>query len=141
MLPLPLAPTRSPWRVVALKVTALVTFCGGPLYFSRVLQVRLGDPWGFSVAFAPVAVLAFVVLSALEDEPSGFVRALLRLGGLAAGAVLAMSAYATAQILSGEVRADSGLILFGSAVSVVMALLYARFARRVLDQPLPAPDP
>jgi hypothetical protein len=112
-----------------LRIGALLTFCGGPLYFADVLKPQLADPWGLLVAFAPVAVLAFVTLTLLE-EPSDRSVPLLWVGALAAATILVMSVAAAAAILGGESRADAGLILFGCVVSTATAGVYVSLIPR-----------
>lgn len=117
------------WFRTALKLFALLTFCGGPLYVSEVVKPHVGQTSAFVIGIAPVLVLAFVVLMVVEERPLRHSPLLVWGGWLSLGAILIESAVATFQVVAREVPKDTGLILFGSAVSVVTAVIYQRLTR------------
>lgn len=117
------------WFYLVLKIGALLTFCGGPLYLSDRLEPIVHQPWAFGVAFAPVAVFLFATLSLVEDGPrSGGIA--VWSGAISSAVILVESAWAAWQIMAGPARADSGLMLLGCAVSFAVVVAYAQLASR-----------
>jgi hypothetical protein len=114
----------SPWALLALKIGALLSFCGGPLYVTDLLKPSLGNPGAFVAGFSPVALMIFGVFSLVEDEPSAFSRVVASAGAVASLVVMVESVVAAVRVLGGEERADAGLILLGCVVSIAGALGY-----------------
>jgi hypothetical protein len=114
----------SPWALLALKIGALLSFCGGPLYVTDLLKPVLGNPGAFLAGFSPVALMVFGVFSLVEDEPSAFSRVVALAGAVASLVVMVESVVAAVRVMGGEERADAGLILLGCVVSIAGALGY-----------------
>jgi hypothetical protein len=114
----------SPWALLALKIGALLSFCGGPLYVTDLLKPMLGNPGAFVAGFSPVALMVFGVFSLVEDEPSAFSRVVASAGAVASLVVMVESVVAAVRVMGGEERADAGLILLGCVVSIAGALGY-----------------
>lgn len=129
------APRIAPaWMLLAVKIGALLSFCGGPLYVMDVLKPTLGTDLAFAVGFAPLAVMIFGTLAAVEDEAEGFSLFVVRAGGIAAGIIVLESIATVWALVSGLVRADAGLLMFGSVVSFGAAALYAHLWRMMEDR-------
>jgi hypothetical protein len=114
----------SPWALLALKIGALLSFCGGPLYVTDLLKPMLGNPGAFVAGFSPVALMVFGVFSLVEDKPSALSRVVASAGGVASLVVMVESVVAAVRVMGGEERADAGLILVGCVVSIAGALGY-----------------
>lgn len=114
------------WHILLLKIAALLSFCGGPLYVTDLLEPTLGNPQAFAVGFVPVALMLFGTFSLAEDVLSGFPKLLVRLGAASALVLVAESVFASWRILAGETRADAVLILLGCIVSFITASFYLR---------------
>lgn len=114
-----------------LKLLALVAFLGGPLMAMDRWRAELGEPVAFTLAFAPLALLLFGMLS-IDDEP-GRCRTIVVRGG-AAGALLLLvqNALALAWLMT-QARAPKEPIAMhalGIAVGTAVAVYYLMRARR-----------
>jgi hypothetical protein len=124
-------------KLLLLRVTAILSFCGGPLHLSELLRVSLGQLPAFLVAFAPVALLLVGAL-AFRDRPSEKMARLSIRGGLLGSALLvAENAFAAWRLSRGEPHPHQGIITFGIFVGTVGCGLYARQALRWLRERLP----
>ena len=124
------ARTTPGWQMLALKIAALLSFCGGPLYAMGELTPVIGQDPAFAVGFAPVALMLFGTLSLLEDEPSRTTRIIVGTGAVGGLAIALTSLWAVVRIAGGHAHEDAGLILLGCAVSLVATSAYLWFARR-----------
>lgn len=123
---------------LAVKLGALLAFCGGPLVLADALAGPCGDPWSFAVAFTPVALIAMGAFALRDAEHSGAehsdaehsgVERLFAWGGLLGVVLLtAIDAWALTHLLARPLvpphRADLGLIWLGLGVG---GLVIARY--------------
>lgn len=127
---------KSGGGLLALKLSALFSFCGGPLFFADLLDVKQRSAWHFAVPFAPIALLLFGALALRGEEADTLGRISIEGGLFGAAALTAMNAYATLQLVAGAPRADGNLMAFGIAVGFCTAVIYVVTALRFLrDQP------
>jgi hypothetical protein len=129
-------------KQLAIKLLALASFLGGPLYLSDLLKPEWGQQLAFVIAFAPVALVTFGALS-LSDAPSErFSRIVVSAGLVGAALVEIEHAFAGWQLwIAGAVHPNRALISFGIAVGLPTAAFYARFARRFLEVSAPSGPP
>jgi hypothetical protein len=110
--------------LLALKLAALFSFCGGPLFLSDVLDIKHRSPLYFAIPFAPVALLLFGAL-ALQSEETDTLGRLSIEGGLVGAALLtAMNLYTAIELFGAPRRPDGGLMAFGIAVGLCTAIVY-----------------
>lgn len=121
---------------LVLKLLALWSFTGGPLWLADELKPRFGTPISFSIAFAPIALMLFGSL-VFEDEPTSLTRAVVLAGAGGAFALLGMDALAGQHLLFGGTHSEPTLIVFGCIVGVVAAIAYLAAAVRYLHREAP----
>ena len=110
-----------------LKLAALFSYCGGPLFIAEILKKRYGPgPAAFIVTFPPVGLM--VLGSLLLDDFSGdrWPSLAVRAGRQALYVVLLMHAYALWRFAEGVRVAEQGLYYFGIAVGAVWSVAYLR---------------
>jgi hypothetical protein len=122
----------SGWHILAIKLAALLSFCGGPLYVADLLKPALGRDVAFGVAFAPLAMATLCAFSLWEDHPWSWGKYAIAVGLLGAVIVAATSVFAISQLSGGPDRADRSLIVLGSIVGLAVAAAYAWLAWRRL---------
>jgi hypothetical protein len=116
---------RSGGGVLVLKLSALFSFCGGPLFLSDVLDIKHRGIVYFAIPIAPIVLLLFGSL-ALRDEDTDSLGRWSIEGGLVGAALLtAMNVYAAIELFKGPPRPDGGLITFGIATGLCTAVVYA----------------
>jgi hypothetical protein len=119
---------RSEGGLLVLKLSALFSFCGGPLYLSGVLDIKHRSPIYFSIPFAPIVLLLFGAL-ALRDENSDKLGRWSVEGGLVGAALLtAMNVYAVIRLAGAPRQPDGGLVALGIAVGLCTAIVYTATA-------------
>jgi hypothetical protein len=121
-------------KAALLKIAALFSYCGGPLFVAEILKPRLGKVPAFLVTFLP---LAFMLMGSffLEDLPDRLMRAAVRAGLLGMYLALAMHAYTLWRLLEGVRTAEPWLHWFGMAVGAVWSVVYLRASGRFLSPP------
>ncbi len=127
-------------RHFLIKVLALGSFVGGPLWLADTLKPRLGQDVAFAITFAPLAVLILASLSIAGDRPTPVTRLLAFAGVGGAAALLVMDAMAAHFLLRGGSHSEPTLIWIGNAIGAVTALLYFGAALafvRTNDEPSP----
>ena len=125
-----MADGRAQMHVLFLKLAALFSYCGGPLFIAGLLKPRFGMGLAiFLATFLPIAMMVVGAFS-LDDIPSGMSVALVRLGLLGLAIVLGMHAYAVGCFVQGLRVPDQGLHYFGIAAGVVWSVVYLRAVRR-----------
>jgi hypothetical protein len=117
-------------KVVALKITALFSYCGGPLFISDLLKPHLHPLPAFLITFLPIG---FMVIGALclEDDPrSRWASAAVWAGRQGVYLALGMHLYALGCFLSGTRVSEPYLYYLGIVVGVVWGAAYLRAAGR-----------
>jgi hypothetical protein len=118
--------------LLLVKLLALFSGLGGPLYLFDLLDPGRWRVPVFACLFAPVGLMVVGVLAVLEDEPSRLSRAVAR-GGLVGVALLtAMNGFTLWRLLGGAAHPDRGLILFGIVIGTVSSCLVIDLTRRFL---------
>ena len=117
-------------RELLLKLAALFSYCGGPLYVGGVLKLHIDPMAGFLLTFLPVALMVLGACSLdglLEDRLAAWA---VWAGRQGLYVTLAMHAGAIVRFLGGVRVADQGLHYFGIAVGLVWTVFYLPAARR-----------
>lgn len=109
----------SPWHLLAIKLLALFSFCGAPLYLTDLTEPSLGDPGAFIANFTPLALMLFGTLSLAEDELSGISLLAVRAGALGAILLATQTLFTVAHLLAGNPHPNTGLITFGMMISAL----------------------
>ncbi|MBA3817572.1 MAG: hypothetical protein H0X17_01655 [Deltaproteobacteria bacterium] len=122
-------------RLLAIKVLALVSATGGPLYLYDQLQRGPQDWRIFAFCFSPIAMMLFGSLSFGDPPGAKTARAAVRLGMFGAIALAMMNAYTAYRFVTGPLPKSFLLILAGVAVGFVASGLYLELARRFLGRP------
>jgi hypothetical protein len=121
-------------KVALLKIAALFSSCGGPLFVFGLLKPRLGVGPAFFIIYLPVALMLIGALC-LEDAPSRWPLAAVRAGRQALYVVLGMHLYALWCFANGVRVSEQYLYYFGIAVGAVWSIAYLREARRWESSP------
>lgn len=116
-------------RVAALKLAAIFSYCGGPLFLCDLLKPSLTVALAFSITFLPVLLMVLGAFC-LEDARSRWTRAGLRAGRLGVYAVLTMNVYAVWCFAHGVRVPDQTLHYIGIAVGLVWTAVYLWEAHR-----------
>jgi len=126
------------FSTVVLKIVALLSFCGGPLLASDALQPVLGDPWGFVVAFVPVALMLLGAFGITDPERDTMSRLSAWAGAAGAIAVGLVNVWGVTRLVAEPERADRGLVVFGTIVGFTAVVLYAGWFARWVRVPAPS---
>jgi hypothetical protein len=118
----------SVWQMIAVKLIALLAFCGGPLFVADLLKPAIGLNEAFLAAFAPLCAAILCAFSLWEDHPWSWGKPAVAVGLLGAMLVAAMSAFALWQLAGDQDHPDRGLIVLGSIVGLLATAAYARLA-------------
>ena len=124
-------------KLLALRLAALLSFLGGPMFLSDLLRAPLGQLAAFVVAFAPVGLLVFGGLAFRDDPSETMTRVSLRSGLVGAALLTAENAFAAFAMSTGERHANERMITFGIVVGTLAAGFYVRQALRLLRRRLP----
>src|SRR5262249_53539490 len=116
-------------KEAVLKLTALFSFCGGPLFVAELLKPRIGTGQGFVITFLPVGMMVIGTLC-LEDNRSRWTIAVVRTGLLGLVIVMGMHLYALWCFANGVRIAEQYLYYFGITVGMGWSIFYLRAARR-----------
>jgi len=116
-------------KVALLKITALFSYCGGPLFISDLLKPRYPSGLVFSLTFLPVGLMVLGALS-LDGTRDRWSTAAVWAGRQGLYVVLAMHVYAIWCFLDGVRVREQSLHYFGIAVGIVWSVAYLRAARR-----------
>lgn len=120
---------------LGLKLAALLSFCGGPLFLCDELKRSWGTTPAFLLAFAPVALLAFGTLSLTEDAPEPFPRRVVQLGMAGALVLLGLNLWTAVCLDRLPPKPAHRMIEVGLVVGTVAAIAYLRAALRFLGPP------
>ena len=124
-----------PWRLLLLKLGALLSFCGGPLVLADSLKIHLDKNVAFAIAFLPTAALIFGVYSLWRAIHDRWDNLMVLFGTVGAAALIMMNAFAIWELATGPERADGGLIKVGIAVGIVFVLFYAYASHKFFRVP------
>jgi hypothetical protein len=137
----PARPGVTSWQMLLLKLSALFSGVGAPLFFFDQLTPTLG--WLRLVPMLPGLLAMWGVLSTW-DRPSKFERAGATVGFVGALALLLMSLTAVGMLVRGADTPNPGLVSLGLVVGVVFSIVAmistAKFLARSAP-PKPAPSP
>jgi len=117
---------------LALKLAALFSYCGGPLFVADVLKPHLPSGAPFLVTFLPVGLMVVGALSLDDDTHSRWSRGAVWAGRQGLIIVLVAHVCALWCFAEGVRVPDQGLHYFGIAVGVVWSVAYWRASRRWL---------
>ena len=119
-------------REAVLKISALFSYCGGPLFIGELLKPRLGVRTAFLITFLPVGLMAVGALC-LDDTRNRWSIAAVWAGRQGLYIVFAMHLYALWCFLDGIRVPEQSLYYLGIAVGMVWSMAYLRAARRWSD--------
>ena len=122
-------------REAVLKIAALFSYCGGPLFIADVLKPRLKLGLAFSITFLPVALMVLGALCLDNDTRNRWSFAAVWSGRLGLYTVLGMNVYALWCFVDGVHVPDQSLHYLGIAVGVLWSVAYLRAARRWVSSP------
>jgi len=115
------------------KLGALLAFTGGPLYMVDLLRVGWGQKPAFLLAFTPLALLIFGLLTiAEEDELGGFGRVVVLAGAAGAAGLVIQDIFALTELARGVVHPNTTMILLGSIVGIGVVATYGALAHGAL---------
>ena len=118
-------------RHTLLKLAALFSYCGGPLFISNDLKQRFeGSLTGFWLTFPPVGFMIIGALCLGDSPTSRWARAMVWAGKVGLFLALGMHAYAVWCFAHGEHPFNQSLHTFGIIVGVVWSIVYLLEARR-----------
>lgn len=132
--------TDFPWRLLLLKLSALFSFCGGPLVLADWLKPQMDKQLAFAVAFLPTAALIFGVYSLWSAERDRWDKIMVSFGALGAVTLIGVNIFAAWELVMAPQRADAGLIELGIAVGTVFAGYYGYAARRFFGRAAMSPS-
>lgn len=118
-----------------LKIAALFSYCGGPLFIADVWKPRLNGVPAFLITFLPVGfmVIGALFLNDATHDRTSFAAVWAGRQGLYI--VLGMHVYALWCFVDGVRVPDQSLHYFGIAVGVAWSVAYLRAARRRVASP------
>ncbi|MDQ3370828.1 MAG: hypothetical protein M3680_35870 [Myxococcota bacterium] len=122
-------------RHLVIRLLALASAAGGPLYLYDQLKRGPQDWRIFAFCFAPIAMMIFGSLSFGDPPGARTVRVAVRLGLFGAIALAMMNAYTAYRLVTGPLPERFLLILAGMAVGFLTSGLYIELARRFLGRP------
>ena len=121
-------------REAVLKITALFSYCGGPLFIGELLKPRLGVGPAFLITFLPVGLMVLGALC-LDDTRNRWSIAAVWAGRQGLYVVAAMHLYALWRFVDGVRMPDQSLYYLGIIVGAVWSIAYLRAARRWTSSP------
>ena len=132
-----------------IKLGALFSYCGGPLILCDTLKPSLGKFMAFAVTFLPILPMIFGAESLFDPIPprrvgsrngsiledgTGWGVRVVQLGLVGALVLLVMHGYGAWILATTLPRPDQGLYMFGLAVGIPMAGVYAYAAQKWLSR-------
>ena len=119
-------------REAVLKIAALFSYCGGPLFVGELLKRRIGQGPAFLITFLPVGLMVIGALC-LDDTRNRWSSAAVWAGRLGLYIVMGMHLYALWCFVDGTRTLDQSLYYLGITVGMVWSIAYLRAARRWSD--------
>jgi len=117
-------------REAVLKIAALFSYCGGPLFIADALKPQLDGGLAFLMTFLPVGLMVVGAFFLYDDPRDRFSFTVVRAGRQGLYIVLAMHAYALWCFADGVRVLDQSLHYIGIAVGLTWSFAYLRAARR-----------
>jgi hypothetical protein len=116
--------------LLALKLAAILSFCGGPLVLVEWLEVHIDRNVAFAIGMFPSASLIFGVFSLRDARPDRWDDWMVSLGLIGAAALIAMNIFGLYHLTIEPAHPDSGLIKFGIAIGLLFSAYYAHASYR-----------
>ncbi|MEC7986128.1 MAG: hypothetical protein VX278_13270 [Myxococcota bacterium] len=110
------------FRFLVLKLAALFSFCGGPLYWMELFE-KSGVV--FAIGFAPIALMILGILSLVEDSPSPLRTRIVFLGLLGAITLFLESVLALSMLAVNLQGEDVSLTVIGCCTGIAASVFYA----------------
>jgi hypothetical protein len=123
---------QSEGGLLILKLAALFSFCGGPLFFSDLLDVKHRGPIYFAIPFAPIMLLLFGALALRDEAADRFDRWSIQGGFVGAALLLGMNVYAGFHLVTGPPRPDGTLMAIGIGIGFFTAAAYVVVGNRLV---------
>jgi hypothetical protein len=117
-------------REGVLKIAALFSYCGGPLFIADLLKPRHSTVAAFWITFLPVGFMAIGALCLDDDTRSRWSRVVVRAGRTGLFLVLGMHLYAIWCFVNGVHVPDQALHYMGIAIGLAWSFAYLRASRR-----------
>jgi len=114
----------------AVRIAALFSYCGGPLFIADALRARLDAGLACLITFLPVGLMVVGSFFLYDDPRDRLSYALVRAGRQGLYIVLAMHVYALSRFMDGVRVPEQYLHYIGIAVGVIWSFAYLRAARR-----------
>lgn len=122
-------------RLLVVRLLALASAAGGPLYVYDLLKASPQDWRLFAICFAPVGLMVFGSLAFGDPPSSTFARLSVRLGLFGAMALLILDAFTAWSLVRGGTHPNLSLIVAGTAIGALASALYILLARAFLSRP------
>jgi hypothetical protein len=122
-------------REAVLKIAAIFSYCGGPLFIVNRLKPHFNVGLAISITMLPVVLMVVGALCLDDDTRSRWSFAAVWAGRQGLYIVLGMHVYALWCFVDGIRVADQFLHYIGIAVGVAWSVAYLRAARRWASSP------
>jgi hypothetical protein len=122
-------------REAVLRIAALFSYCGGPLFIADALKPRLDSKPAFLMTFLPVGIMVVGALCIDDDIRSRWSFGAVWAGRQSLYIVLGLHTYALWCFVRGVRVPDQSLHYIGIAVGVAWSVAYLRAARRWVSAP------
>jgi hypothetical protein len=120
-------------RFAAMKLAALLSFCGGPLLAHDLTKPHEHPFLAFLLAFLPVGLMAWGAVSLELADFTNLERLYVALGVLGSVATLLLNLFAAWYLLGHPQTPDHKLYALGILIGFVSTSLYVFLARRWLS--------
>lgn len=120
----------APWWLFALKLAALLSFCGGPLAVVDWLELHMDRNLALTIGLFPSVALIFGVYSLRSDPPDRWDDCMVLFGCIGAVTLVTMNIFGLQQLMVEPDRADGGLIKLGIAIGTLFVGYYAYASHR-----------
>ena len=114
---------------VVLRIAALFSYCGGPLFIADLVKPRFGTGMVFCITFLPVGLMVLGALC-LDETHNRWASMAITAGRMSVYIVFAMHLYAVWRFVDGVRVPDQRLHYIGIAIGVAWSAGYLRAARR-----------
>lgn len=122
-------------RLLVLRLLALLSAAGGPLYLYDDLKRAPQDWQILGFCFAPIAMMLFGSLSFGDPPGARMARGAVRLGLFGAVALALMNAYTVFGMITRPAHPNQLMILAGVTVGFFASAAYTLLARTFLARP------
>ncbi|HOS41912.1 MAG TPA: hypothetical protein PLG31_19455 [Spirochaetota bacterium] len=107
------------------KLAALGSSLGGPLFVFDLARPRLGTMPAFLLIFSPIALMMLAALALDEESTDPLARASMYGGIMGSVVLFAMNEFAFWRLYQGAQHPNHGMIVAGIAIGVVASALVA----------------